>query len=198
MKEDISLIAEYLKGDEEAIEELVRRYQKMIYVFTYKMVNDMEEAKDITQNTFIKAIKGIKGFKGKASFKTWLYRIALNTSLNHIREGRHKEVEFDETLPCNQVGNLSLIISQEEKNRIKKSVDKLPGQQRLAVMLRTYEGLSCKEASKVMECSESAVKAHYHFGVRKLRDILSDSSDMSPRPLAPGRSNGPRLKGDRI
>ena len=107
MKEDISLIAEYLKGDEEAIEELVRRYQKMIYVFTYKMVNDMEEAKDITQNTFIKAIKGIKGFKGKASFKTWLYRIALNTSLNHIREGRHKEVEFDETLPGNQAGNLS-------------------------------------------------------------------------------------------
>lgn len=178
MKEDISLIAEYLQGDEEAIEELVRRYQKMIYAFTYKMVNDMEEAKDITQNTFIKAIKGIKGFKGKASFKTWLYRIALNTSLNHIREGRrHKEVEFDESFPGNQDGSLSLIISQEETNRIKKSVDILPGQQRLAVMLRTYEGLSCKETSKVMGCSESAVKAHYHFGVRKLRDILSDSSE---------------------
>jgi len=178
MKEDIALIAAYLKGDEEAIEELVRRYQKMIYAFAYRMVNDMEEAKDITQNTFIKAIKGIKGFKGKASFKTWLYRIALNTSLNHIREGRHKEVEFDESLSGNQAGSLSLIITQEERNRVKKSLDKLPGQQRLAVMLRTYEGLSCKETSKVMGCSESAVKAHYHFGVRKLRDILSDPSEL--------------------
>ena len=66
-------------------------------------------------------------------------------------------------------------------NRIRKSLCKLPGQQRLAVLLRTYEGLSCNEASKVMECSESAVKTHYHLGVKKLRGILSDSYDSTER-----------------
>ena len=64
------------------------------------------------------------------------------------------------------------MIKRERENFIKKCLNLLPKQQRLAIILRTYEGLSCNETSKIMECSESAVKAHYHFGVKKLKDSL--------------------------
>ena len=175
MKEDIDLIDKYLEGNEEAIEMLVRKYQKMIYAFTYKMINDMEEAKDITQKIFIQAIKGLKGFKKEASFKTWLYRIAVNTTLSHIRKGNYKEVELDETAIGNQAGVLSSMIKRERGNVIKMGLNKLPKQQRLAIILRAYEGLSCYETSRIMGCSESTVKTHYHFAVRKLKDILKDS-----------------------
>ena len=172
MNEDLNLIEKYLAGNEESVEMLVMKYQKMIYALAYRMVNDMEEAKDITQKTFIQAIKGIKGFKKKASFKTWLYRIAVNTSLSHIRKGRHKEIELDESAIGNQSGALSLMIKQERENLIKTGLDELSKQQRLAIILRTYEGLSCYETSIIMGCSEGTVKTHYHFGVRKLKEIL--------------------------
>lgn len=174
MKDDARLVEEYLQGSEDAVEELVRRYQRMIYAFAYRMVNNVEEAKDITQNTFIKAMRGISGFRGQSSFRTWLYRIALNTGLNYLREARHREVEMPESIPGRETGQLSAVIGQEERERLRQSLEKLPGQQKLAVMLRIYEGLSSRNASKVMGCSESAVKAHYHFGVRKLKEILSD------------------------
>lgn len=177
MREDIELIDQYIAGDDAAVEQLIRRYQKMVYSFAYKMVNNMEDAKDITQNTFIKAIFGLKKFKKRSSFKTWLYRIAVNTSLNHIRKGGYREVELNESLCRNQAGSLSFIIQKEKRDSINKSLDQLPKQQRLAVILRAYEGLSCNQASQVMECSEGAVKAHYHFGIKKLRELLSGPSD---------------------
>ena len=177
MNDDRELIDKCIGGDEDAVERLVIKYQKMVYSFAYRIVNDMEEAKDIAQISFIKAVQGLKGFKKEASFRTWLYRIVLNTALNHKRKGSFREVTLDESIAVNQTGALSLIIREERRNLIKKSLDKLPGQQRLAVTLRVYEGLSCNEASKVMGCSVSTVKAHYHFGVKKLKEILSYASD---------------------
>ena len=177
MKEDLELIDKFIEGDEDAVERLVMKYQKMVYSFAYNMVNDMEEAKEITQMSFIKAVQGLKGFKRKSSFRTWLYRIVLNTGLNHMRKGGFREVTLDESVVVNQTGALSVMIREERRNLIKKSLDKLPRQQRHAVMLRVYEGFSCKEASKVMGCSVSTVKAHYHFGVKKLKEILSGPSD---------------------
>ena len=174
MKEDLDLIEQYLAGNEEAVEMLVMRYQKMIYALAYRMVNEMEEAKDITQKTFIQAIKGLKGFNKKASFKTWLYRIAINTSLNHKRKDRPKETELNESTVGNQAGALSLMIKKEREDLVKQSLNGLARQQRLAIILRTYGGLSCHETSRIMGCSESAAKAHYHFGVKKLKEILKE------------------------
>ncbi|MBI5026411.1 MAG: sigma-70 family RNA polymerase sigma factor [Nitrospirae bacterium] len=176
MEEDINLIEKYLAGDAEAIEELVMKYQRHIYAFLYRMTNDMEGAKDLTQKTFLKAIKGINGFRREASFKTWLYQIAMNTGLNHITQKRHEEVELEESimdpeLDSGQTGALSAIIEKEKRNRIKKGIEELPERQRLAIVLRVYDGLSCSETARVMGCSEGAVKAHYHNGVKRLREV---------------------------
>lgn len=176
MEEDIELVERYLNGDREAIEELVMRYQKQIYAFVYRIINDQEEAKDLTQKIFLKAFNSIGGFRQEASFKTWLYQIAINTSLSQRKQNmkREKETELQEALIGGQEGVLSLVIEKERKDYIKKALAGLPERQRLTIILRAYEGLSCKDTAEIMGCSEGTVKAHYHSAVQGLRDILKE------------------------
>jgi RNA polymerase sigma-70 factor (ECF subfamily) len=176
MEEDIRLVERYRSGDNDAIEELVMKYQKQIYAFVYRIISDPEEAKDLTQKTFLKAFNAIGGFRNKASFKTWLYKIAMNTSLSHFKQNRQRgmETELQEALIGSQAGALSLVIEKERMDYIRKALVALPERQRLAIILRAYEGLSCKETAEVMGCSEGAVKAHYHTAVKGLRVLLKE------------------------
>ncbi|MBI5409301.1 MAG: RNA polymerase sigma factor [Nitrospirae bacterium] len=173
MDEDIELVESYLGGSDEAMERLVMKYQKPVYAFIYRMTNNIEDAKDLTQKTFLNAVKGVKGFRRESSFKTWLYRIAANTCLNDVRS-RRDETVLEESFAGNQRGALSALIEEEKSRHIKDGIDKLSERQRLAVILRVYDGLSCIETAKVMGCSEGAVKAHYHNGVQRLREILKE------------------------
>ena len=150
------------------------KYQKQIYALVYRMTNDIEEAKDLTQKTFVKAINGIRDFRKEASFKTWLYQIAINTSLNHMRQNRQDEVEIEESIMGNKANVLTDIIEDEKRNYIRKGLNELTERQKLAIVLRVYDGLSCSETAKAMGCSEGAVKAHYHNGVKRLREILKE------------------------
>ncbi|MBI5180086.1 MAG: sigma-70 family RNA polymerase sigma factor [Nitrospirae bacterium] len=174
MNADINLIERYLEGDTAAIDELVIKYQKQIYALTYRMTKDIEDAKDLTQKTFIKALKGIRGFKKKSTFKTWLYQIAINASINHLRQNRHEKAELEDSMAVENKGLLTAIIEEEKKGLIKEAMDKLPERQRLSVVLRVYDELSCSETAEVMGCSEGAVKAHYHNGVKRLKEILKE------------------------
>lgn len=174
MEEDLDLIEAYLSGNDGAIEKLVLKYQKQVYGLIYRMVHDMESAKDLTQQTFLNVVKGIRGFRKEASFKTWLYQIASNTSLNHLRQHRHEEIELDESFAGNATGVLSGLIEKEKRDQIRQGLDGLPERQRLALVLRAYEGLTCAEAARVMGCSEGAVKAHYHLAVQKLRVLFKE------------------------
>jgi len=174
MDEDIQLVERYLGGDAEAVETLVMKYQKRIYTIAYRMTRNVEDAKDLTQKTFVKAIEGIKGFRRESSFKTWIYRIAINTSLTHLKGNRREERELDESIMGSHPGTLSTIIENEKRGFIRKGLDELPERQRLAVILRAYEGLSCTETAQVMGCSEGAVKAHYHHGVKRLKEIVKE------------------------
>jgi len=172
MDEDLTLIERYLAGDEYAIEELVMKYQRKIYALAYRMTGDVEDSKDITQKTFLQAFKNIKGFGKKSAFYTWLYQIALNTSLNCLKKKDRETLGLDESILGRDGGALSAIIRGEEDFHLKDSLKKLPERQKTAIILRAYEGLSTKETAEIMECSEGAVKAHYHNGIKKLREIL--------------------------
>lgn len=163
-----------MAGDDRAMEEIVLKYQCVIYAFIYRMTKDMEEAKDLTQKTFMNAIGGIRNFRRQSSFKTWLYQIAAHATLNQIRQGRKDEVEIGETIVCNQKGALSLLMEKQRTLDVRSALDLLPERQRLTVVLRVYEGLNCEETARVMGCSEGAVKAQYHHGVRKLRDAMKE------------------------
>ena len=174
MDDDSHLIDAYLSGSDEAFEELVVRYQKQIYAFIYRMIHDMEEAKDLTQKTFINAIQGLRGFRRESSFKTWLYRIASNVSINHLRQNSRESIELDESFRGNEKSPLSTLMEEEKLDDIREGVNWLPERQRLALCLRVYDGLSCSETATVMGCSEGAVKTHYHHAVKKLKAMLKE------------------------
>lgn len=174
MDDDIRLVQRYMDGDDMAMEEIVLKYQRVIYAFIYRMTGDMEEAKDLTQKTFMNVIGGIRNFRRLSSFKTWLYQIAAHATLNQIRKGRKDEVEIAETIACSQKGALSLLMEKQRILDMRSALNLLPERQRLTVVLRVYEGLSCEETAGVMGCSEGSVKAQYHNGVRKLREAMKE------------------------
>ncbi|HWR90227.1 MAG TPA: RNA polymerase sigma factor [Dissulfurispiraceae bacterium] len=174
MDEDIRLIEDHLSGRDGALDELVVKYQKMIFGLTYRMTHDVEDAKDLTQKTFLQAFRGLGNFRRDASFKTWLYQIAINTCISHVRKKGYDEREVDDTIAGEQQGALSELIEKEKKEYIKECLSSLPERQRAALVLRVYEGLSCAETASVMGCSEGAVKAHYHHAVKKLRNLFAE------------------------
>lgn len=177
-QEDIRLIERYLAGDEYALEELVMKYQKKIYALAYRMTWDVEDSKDITQKTFLQAFKNIKGFRKESSFYTWLYQIGLNTCLSYLTKKNQETEELNESISGSNEEVLSTIIKKEKETHIKNSLKKLPERQRAAIILRAYEGLSLKETAEIMRCSEGAVKAHYHNGVKKLKRVLERIYDI--------------------
>lgn len=172
--DDIELIENYLSGEETAVEELVVKYQKSVYGLIYRMTWDKEESKDITQNTFLQVFKNLDKFRKDSSFKTWLYKIAVNLCLNYKGKCRYEYDELKETIVGNQVGALSLLIKKERNRYLRKALSEVPERQRLAISLRTYEGLSCREVAEIMGISEGAVKANYHNGVKRLKELLRE------------------------
>lgn len=172
MDEDLRLVERYIAGDVDAVEDLVMKYQKQIYAVLYRMTGNAEDAKDLTQTAFVKAMEAMGGFRRESSFKTWFYQIAINAGLNHLKLRCRQEVELEESLTGGHTGTLTRIIEKERRVSIKEGLDELPARQRLAVILRAYEGLSCTETARIMGCTEGAVKAHYHHAVKKLREIL--------------------------
>lgn len=174
MEEDIRLVERYLNGDEYAVEELVMKYQRKVYALMYRMSGNIEDAKDLTQETFLLAFKYIKDFRRKSSFHTWLYRIALNTCLNHLSKKKGYTVDLSESIAGGEE-HLSSVIEKERKIHINNALKKLSARQKAALLLRAYEGLSLRETARIMDCTEGAVKAHYHNGVRKLRELLKET-----------------------
>ena len=174
MEEDRQLIEEYLSGNGDALEGLVTKYQKMVYSLAYRLTNDMDAAQDVTQETFIKVMKGMKTFKMKSSFKTWVYRVATNVCLNHMRKKNPATLELDAAVVQSSSNVLTSMITQEQGIHLKRALHRLTERQKLAVTLRTMEGLSCRETADIMGCSEGAVKAHYHNGVKRLKEILKE------------------------
>lgn len=174
MGDDLSLIERYLAGDEYAVEELVMKYQRRIYAMAFRMTGDVEDSKDITQKAFLQAFNNIKSFRKQSSFYTWLYRIATNTCLNHLNKKGARTLELNESMADSNTGILPVMIEDERSRHVRASLSTLPDRQRTAITLRAYEGLSLKETAEVMKCSDGAVKAHYHNGMKKLRDIFKE------------------------
>ncbi|MBF0553334.1 MAG: RNA polymerase sigma factor [Nitrospirae bacterium] len=172
--EDNRLIDSYLdEGDEVALEEIVIKYRREVYLIAYRMAGDMEEAKDITQKALISAVAKLKDFKKKSSFKTWLYRITVNAALNHMRGNAYKTVELCETMKSEDEGVVCRLIEKEQERNLKVLLAALPPRQRLSVILRVYKGLSLAETADVMGCSQGAVKSHYHSAIKKLKTTMA-------------------------
>jgi RNA polymerase sigma-70 factor (ECF subfamily) len=166
------LVAEAKRGDERALENLVKKYREPIYRLLYRLVGDYEKAADLTQEVFVKMWRNLSRLREEASFKGWLYRIAINEAKNSFRKQKGKK-----QLPLSP--NLSTFDDPEqstldkEKSRvILAAIGKLPEKQRLSLTLRLWEEMDFAEIAEVMGCAAATARVNYHFALINLKKIM--------------------------
>lgn len=171
-QEDLKLVGDVLKGDRNSFSVLVRKYQKNLLRLSLRFVKDLATAEDTVQESFIKAFEKLDSFQGRASFKSWLFQITVNTARNKLRERKDGMVDIENV-------NLSTSATQEielSNNALSKLiqgfVETLPERQRMAMELRIYEDLSFKEIAELMGCPYDTAKANYRHALLKLKDHL--------------------------
>ncbi len=174
MDEDIDLINRCEAGEREAFDELVMKYQKPLYFMLYRMVSDHDDASDILQKTFIKAFTGLGGFERRASFRTWLYQIAINLAKNLYRDrSKARHVPIDDIVIRKDPKTLESLVEKENRQRLRRAFSRLPEKQRLTLMLRVQEERKFEEIAGIMKCSIGTAKANYHHAVQKLKGMMA-------------------------
>lgn len=180
-----NLIKRLQAGDEQAFRDCVERYQDRVLNTCYRFVHRREDAEDLMQEVFVELHHSIRRFREDAEFSTWIYRIAVNKSLDFIRRGKRKKrlgflvslsapMESDQGIQIADDGTPeSEMEAHERANILQKAVENLPENQKIAVTLSKYEGFSYKEISRIMGTSVSAVESLIHRGMRNLRKGLA-------------------------
>lgn len=184
MDEDREIISLVLKGDFNAFERLVDKYQGRIYRHLRKMVKDTNQAEDLLQETFLNAYKGLKGFEGTSSFATWIFRIATNNALMFLRKRRPEAIEYNDEigdrsyvsiLPASQEfvsTPLDILLSLEGRRELEKAIEELPLLYRTVLVLKDVEGFSLEEVSRIVDSSVPAVKSRLHRARNSVREAL--------------------------
>jgi RNA polymerase sigma-70 factor, ECF subfamily len=172
---DEALIALAARGDRSAAESLVLRHQRGLLNFFYRFVNDPVLAEDLAQETFLRMVRSAHTFEPRAPFGVWLYRIARNVCLNEIKacKPRRGRLDRDGLVP----GPEHDLSHAQLDARVRFAVRKLPERQRLALVLRRFEGLSVSEVADVMETTRDAVDALMARATASLRRSLADLLD---------------------
>lgn len=180
--QDSELISAFKNGDITGYNEIVRRYQKQVYWVIRKMVNSHDDADDLTQEVFIKIYSALKSFREESNLFTWLYRIATNYSINHIRKIKVKNtVSFEivtEQVESKEKRSDETIDEKARRKILEKAIETLPAKQRAVFNLRYNENLSYEDISKIMNKSVGGIKANYFHAVKKLGDFLKTKIEM--------------------
>lgn len=187
--DDLALVRRAQGGDAAAYDELVRRYQRQIYGVIYHMTSHHEDANDLTQEAFVKAWQALKSFKGDSSFFTWLYRIAVNRTLNHLkqrkfRDGKHAMSLNDLDVEAEHHPDLVALVSdktprrdvalEELKEKLNAALQRLSENHRIVVTLHDVQGLPHDEIAKVLNCNTATVRTRLFYARQQLQGILSD------------------------
>ena len=183
---DLRLVQRVQAGEVAAFDDLVLRYRERIYGVVYNLTSNREDAADLTQDTFIKAFQSIGRFKGTSSFFTWLYRIAVNAALSHVRRHRLRRFFSLEHLVEDE-HNAELIqaltegvstdkgtMIKELQEKLNEALQKLSFKHRTVVTLFEIDQLSHEEIAEVMECSVGTVRSRLHYAKQQLQAYLSD------------------------
>ena|SRR5690348_3449167 len=173
-------------GDLGAYDELVQRYQERIYATVYHMTSNHEDANDLAQESFIKAFQALKSFKGGSSFYTWLYRIAVNKTINFLKQRKNRihmslnDLDFNTEHDPDLVAFISDKTPRREaslselQDKLNAALMKLSEPHRLVVVLHDVQGLSHEEIAKVMECNIGTVRSRLFYARQQLQAWLSD------------------------
>jgi RNA polymerase sigma-70 factor, ECF subfamily len=175
---DAQLVARFRAGESAAFDELVRRHQegvlRLVRRYLRRDNEALDESKDIAQRAFVRAFQGIGRLRGDASFRPWVYQIAVNLALNHLRDGKRVQAEPDAGLdvPIAPIG-AGALVDAEDDARLRTAITKLPPKQRLVLELRIYDELPFAEVALIADCTENAAKVSFHLAVKRLRMLLT-------------------------
>jgi RNA polymerase sigma-70 factor (ECF subfamily) len=181
---DEELVDRSRSGDVESFNQLITRWERPIYALAYRVIGQEEDARDVCQETFLRAFRGLGGFKGQAKFSSWLYRIALNLCRDWIRRRRRtpistlpEDVELDdlasEVGPSESVEDL--VARRELSGVVEVAMARLPEEQRTAIILKEYHGMTFQEIADLQGCPLSTVKTRLYQGLSVLRRDLEES-----------------------
>ena len=178
--EDKEIIDSFLNGNKNAFNIIVLKYQKRVYWTVRRMVVEHDDADDITQELFIKLYNSLKDFRGESALFTYLYKMAINYSLNHIKKNKNKMLrdipiddEFTNKYTDNNVPDDNL--ESERKNKlISEAILILPEQQRAVFNMRFYDDMTYEEISSILNKSVGGLKANYFHAFKKIQTFLKD------------------------
>lgn len=183
---DEDLVRRAQGGDLSAYDELVRRHQRRIYGTIYHMTANRDDADDLTQETFIKAFQMLDTFRGNSAFYTWLHRIAVNRTLNFLKQrSQHAEMSLNDLdAQAEQDPDLVALISDktprreltlaELQRKLNEAIQKLSYKHRLVVILHDVQGLPHEEIAKIMDCNVATVRTRLFYARQLLQGYLAD------------------------
>ncbi len=176
---DEVLIERFKRGETEAFDRIVARYRRDVYRISHRMTGNHEDADDVAQETFLRAYRSLPLFRGDSALRTWLFRIALNLSINagRARAGRRTEDRDLESLPVDPShraaeGEQRLLV-EERAQRVRDAIEGLPPRQKQVVILRMYEELQFQEIAELLECPIGTAKANFFHAMTNLRKALA-------------------------
>jgi RNA polymerase sigma-70 factor (ECF subfamily) len=171
---DNSIVERYLAGDMTAFDELMIRYERLVYRVCYRFVNNRDDAMDLAQEVFIKAFEHLASFRRESSMKTWLYRIAMNHCINHVKKNAREFVEIKENVGSTRASVHSDMEEREQREQFRLLVKRLPPKQKAILEMRIHEQLSYEEIATMSGRSISTIKASVFFALEKLRKLVKE------------------------
>ncbi|HVH27728.1 MAG TPA: RNA polymerase sigma factor [Vicinamibacterales bacterium] len=198
---DEELVARSMRGDADSFNQLILRWERPIYALAYRTIGREEDARDVCQETFLRAFRALPRFRGQAKFSSWLYRIALNLCRDWMR--RERRTGFVQPPEDGDLMDLvaadhpsesieDLVARRHQVQAVERAMARLPDEQRTAIVLKEYHGLTFQEIADLMDCPLSTVKTRLYQGLSVLRRELSDTPNQKANTAGAGRE-GPAL-----
>jgi RNA polymerase sigma-70 factor, ECF subfamily len=194
---DEELVARSVAGDTESFNQLILRWERPIYALAYRQIGREDEARDVVQEAFLRAFRALPGFKGQAKFSSWLYRITLNLCRDWMRRERRapfvqtpEGVDPTDLLAANAdvAESIEDVVTRQDLSRaVASAMLTLPEEQRSAILLKEYHGLTFQEIAELQGCPLSTVKTRLYQGLTVLR------RELERRGVAPSKPEGGRI-----
>jgi len=188
---DEELVARSISGDNDSFNELILRWERPIYALAYRTIGREEDARDVCQETFLRAFRALPGFRGQAKFSSWLYRIALNLCRDWVRlERRTPVVQPPEDMDLMELAAArepsesieDLVARKAMTKAVERAMALLPEEQRTAIVLKEYHGLTFQEIADLVGCPLSTVKTRLYQGLTVLRrELVRESAPAAAR-----------------
>jgi RNA polymerase sigma-70 factor (ECF subfamily) len=187
---DEELVARAQGGDTESFNQLIVRWERPIYALAYRVIGKEEDARDVCQDAFLRAYRALPGFKGQAKFSSWLYRIALNLCRDWIRRQRRAPVsqlpeDMDAIELASEKGPVEsiedLVARRELSAIVEEAMSELSEEQRTAIILKEYHGMTFQEIADMQGCPLSTVKTRLYQGLSLLRRRLEQQGQVMPQ-----------------